>query len=237
MEEFLNKIKVMILKNIILFISLIISIISITSSVIYVNMNKCKPCKTKKVQKVNVQPNESKTEDIKYIKVDVKGAVNNPKVYTLEENSTVEDAINLAGGLKKDGVTSNINLSKKVKDEMVIYVFNKEEIKQEKINNEIVCEVPKCTCEKIEIKNDVNKNTTTSNSNNTNTTKAKNGKVSINTATKEELMNLNGVGENKAKNIIEYRETNGGFKSIEEIKNVNGIGESAFEKIKDDITI
>ena len=50
-------------------------------------------------------------------------------------------------------------------------------------------------------------------------------------------MNLNGVGENKAKNIIEYRETNGSFNSIEDIMNVTGIGESLYEKIKEHITV
>ena len=62
-------------------------------------------------------------------------------------------------------------------------------------------------------------------------------KIDLNKADKKELMNLNGVGEVTAKAIIEYREKNGPFKSIEEIKNVSGIGEKSFEKIKDYIKI
>ena len=62
-------------------------------------------------------------------------------------------------------------------------------------------------------------------------------KISINTATKEELMKLDGIGESKAENIIKYREENGNFKTIEDIKNVSGIGDAAYEKIKDSITI
>ena len=62
-------------------------------------------------------------------------------------------------------------------------------------------------------------------------------KVSINTASKEELMTLSGIGEAKAGAIIEYREKNGNFASIEDIKNVSGIGDAIFEKIKDNITI
>ena len=61
--------------------------------------------------------------------------------------------------------------------------------------------------------------------------------VNINSASKDELMTVSGIGESKANNIIEYRTTNGNFKSIEEIKNVSGIGDALFEKIKNSITV
>ncbi|MBR2678158.1 MAG: helix-hairpin-helix domain-containing protein [Bacilli bacterium] len=64
-----------------------------------------------------------------------------------------------------------------------------------------------------------------------------NSKISINTATKEELMTLTGIGESKAKDIIDYREKNGPFKTIEELMKVNGIGENIFAQIKENITI
>lgn len=63
------------------------------------------------------------------------------------------------------------------------------------------------------------------------------GKINLNTATKEELMTLPGVGEAKADSIIQYRNENGGFKSIEEIMQISGIKEGLFEKIKDLIKI
>lgn len=62
-------------------------------------------------------------------------------------------------------------------------------------------------------------------------------KININTASQEELKTLSGIGDGISKNIIEYREANGGFKSIEEIKEVNRIGDKIFNDIKDKITI
>ena len=62
-------------------------------------------------------------------------------------------------------------------------------------------------------------------------------KISINSATKEELMTLPGIGEKTALKIIEYRETYGSFWTIEDLKNVKGIGDKKFEKLKDYISI
>lgn len=63
------------------------------------------------------------------------------------------------------------------------------------------------------------------------------GIVNINTASATQLDSLDGIGATYAQRIIEYREANGGFKSIEEIKNVKGIGDKTFEKISASITI
>ena len=65
----------------------------------------------------------------------------------------------------------------------------------------------------------------------------KENKISINTASIEELMTISGIGESKAKAIISYREENGPFNSIEDIKNVPGIGDNLFAQIKEDITL
>lgn len=61
--------------------------------------------------------------------------------------------------------------------------------------------------------------------------------VNLNTATSAELETLTGIGVSTAKKIIDYREKNGKFKSIEEIKNVSGIGDAKYAAIKDDITV
>lgn len=64
-----------------------------------------------------------------------------------------------------------------------------------------------------------------------------NNLVNINTADKTTLISLPSIGEKTAEKIIQYRETNGNFKSIDDIKNINGIGEKKFEQIKDLITV
>ena len=152
--------------------------------------------------------------------IDIKGSVKKPGVYEIKKNDRVIDAINMAGGLLKNANTSNVNLSQKLTSEMVIYISNNNEIKNN--NNKISCDT-KCKVEVIEVNNCVDENN-------------KENKININTATVEDFTNLHGIGESKAKSIIQYRETNGDFKSIEDIKNISGIGESLFNKIKDNIT-
>jgi len=152
--------------------------------------------------------------------VDVKGNVKNPGVYKFEENERVKDAIEKAGGLTKNANTDNINLSQKLFNEMVIYVYSNNEIKNG--NNKLDCSTI-CETKVIEVNNCINTN--------------KKDLININTASLEELQTLTGIGESKAKSIIEYREEYGNFKSIEDLKNISGIGESLFNNIKDKITI
>ena len=179
------------------------------------------------------------------IKVDIKGAVKKPGVYELNSSNNISDLITIAGGLTKNADTSNVNLSRILTDQMVIKIFTKSEIKKlsTKEITECVCPEPiitECVESSITTIDGTNqntsndeKNTPTSSMTIENETKL----VSINTATKDELMTLNSIGEAKANAIIEYRNINGNFKSIEEIKNVSGIGDSLFEKIKSNITI
>ena len=61
--------------------------------------------------------------------------------------------------------------------------------------------------------------------------------MNLNTASKEQLMTLAGIGESRAEDIIRYREEYGGFQKIEDIMKVSGIKEAAFQKIKDSITV
>ena len=61
--------------------------------------------------------------------------------------------------------------------------------------------------------------------------------VELNKATQEELESLQGVGPIRAKSIIEYRETHGGFKSVDELGNVSGIGKATLDSIRKDISV
>ena len=61
--------------------------------------------------------------------------------------------------------------------------------------------------------------------------------VDINTADKETLMGLNGIGESFAERIIEYRQENGGFKAVQELTNIRGIGQTLVEKNRELLTV
>ncbi len=211
---------------------LIILVILFINCFCYEKKNKVSTSSVKKLSIVKEEKINSKT-----FFVDIKGAVNAPGVYELDSNKRVIDVINLAGGLKDNADTINLNLSKKITDEMYIIVYTKDEIynykKNKENNNQITCASFECECP--DVKNDAcikNSNNSTENK-----TEKITGKLSINTATKEELMTLPSIGEAKADAIISYRQTNGNFNLIEDIKKVSGIGDSVFEKIKDYIVL
>lgn len=180
---------------------------------------------------------------------DIKGSVNNPGVYEIKNNYTINDIIKDAGGLKNDSYTNKINLSKKVKDEMVIYIPSKTDIDKIKLLENCDCSKFKKNCNEknIEIKNTIETTTTTFKQQiETSTTKEQTTKqtteeklfpININTCGISELLKIKGLGEIKATKIIEYRELNGLFNNIEEIKKVNGIGDVLFNKIKEFITV
>ncbi len=180
---------------------------------------------------------EKEVEDdvlvVSYFYVDIKGEVKKPGTYKIEEGKRVIDVINLAGGLTKSADTSANNLSMKVKDEMVIVIYSDDEIKDfETVKEKESLIINNCNKENNNIIND----SCVSNEEFSDVSDAVKKLVSINTASKEELMTVSGIGESKALAIIEYRNKNGLFKDISEVKNVSGIGDSLYEKIKDYIT-
>ena len=148
----------------------------------------------------------------------ITGAVVNNGIVEVKESARINDVIEAAGGVTDDADLSNVNLAYAVKDGQKIYIpskNDKEDIEDLKIiSDEAGTDI-------------INEGDEVQSS----------GKVNINTATKEELQTLSGIGESTASKIITYREENGKFKKIEDIKNVPGIGDAKFENIKDKITV
>ena len=170
--------------------------------------------------------------------VDVKGEVKKPGVYLVDSSMKVDDAIKLAGGLTKNASTLDINLSKKLYDQMVIIVSKKEK-KSVSVTN---CNSKSNLDNNTVLNNDASILSNSSDISSSDikedysTTKSDVVLVNLNLATIDELTTLPGIGESKAEKIIEYRKDNC-FNSIEDIMNVSGIGEALFEKIKAYITV
>jgi competence protein ComEA len=61
--------------------------------------------------------------------------------------------------------------------------------------------------------------------------------LDLNTATKEQLVALSGIGPAKAQAILDYRAQHGGFKSVDELKDVKGIGARRYERLKSELTV
>jgi len=195
-------------------------VILILSLVLYL-VNDNKEIEDDIVLNIRTEKITTKKEVKEKFYVDVKGNVNNPGVYEFKNGDRVIDAINIAGGLTKSADTSNINLSKRLSSEMVIYIYSDKDLKK---NSNISCSNI-CNVEVIEVNNCIEENTNNSEL------------ININLASLEDLLTLSGIGESKAKSIIEYRDINGNFKDINELKNISGIGDALFDKIKDKITI
>ncbi len=184
--------------------------------------------------KNDTKKDEEEEEEV-YYQVDIKGEVINPGIYTVKEESRVIDVIRLAGDLTEVADTSVLNLSKKVKDEMVIIVYSYDEVVNFTATKEKE-EIEQEAClSQNGIQNDACIKDSTDDTSSSSVVIS--GKLSLNTATLDELMTLPGIGEAKAQAIIEYREEVGAFQNIEELKEVSGIGDAIFDQIKENITI
>lgn len=151
---------------------------------------------------------ESPAAEPKICYVHVCGQVLHPGVYRLEEGQRIYEAIELAGGFTAEASRTWLNLAEKVADGMKLEVPDDSQVQQWQ-QASMAGENPP----------------------------AGSGKVNINTATREELMTLKGIGEARAEDIIRFREKQGYFQAIEDIMKVPGIKDAAFEKIKDEITV
>jgi competence protein ComEA len=141
------------------------------------------------------------------IRVYVSGAVINADVYELPPDSIVQEAIAAAGGADGEADLETINLAKVLNDGDQVYVPR---------IGEAPTPAPQAEGGAAPVAT---------------------GPINLNTATQAELETLPGIGPSIAGRIIEYREANGPFATIEDIQNVSGIGPAIFEDIKDLITV
>lgn len=197
--NFVNKNKI----YIICFIIVIISVISIF-------IQKKDRENTMKVNSKEINQKDGK------IAVYITGAVKNPGVYYLDENSRLNNLLDICGGVLENADINNLNLSKKLVDSDKITVTLKQENTGSSSDN-------------------TGENTSDEEGNETSDDK-QTEKININTASQSQLMELPGVGESTAKKIIEYRKTTK-FVEIEDVMNVSGIGDSKFSSMKDSICV
>ena len=152
---------------------------------------------------------KTKTESVgKKIFVHVCGQVKHPGVYQLSSDDRIVAAIKAAGGFTKKAAGESINQAEKVSDGQQIYIPSRKETGKQESSKKAGGQGS-----------------------------LSDGKININTAGKEELMTLSGIGESKAADIIAYRQEHGPFSKTEDIMKIQGIKEGIYNKIKDSITI
>lgn len=155
---------------------------------------------------------EEKTEII----VHITGAVQSEGIVKIKEGDRIKDAIEAAGGLTIDANLQEVNLAYKLSDGQKVYIPKNTDTEEE-----IIVDNGSGESVIIDTGNEVTSN----------------AKVNINNAEEEQLKILPGIGEETARKIIEHRQLNGRYGSIEDIKNVSGIGDAKFESIKDYICV
>lgn len=148
----------------------------------------------------------------KDIQVEVKGEVKKPGVYVLEYGSRIKDVIDMAGGFTDFADSGSLNLVKKLKDEDCLIIHKKGEA--------------------VSASGTASGGIISGESGS-----GSDEKIDINTATLEELDKIPGIGPVTAQKIIDYREKNGPFKTIQDLKKVGRIGDKTLEKIKDKIVV
>ena len=170
---------------------------------------------------------EQMAETEKLIYVHVCGAVQHPGVYPMAEGTRVYEAVALAGGFLPEADEQWLNQAAVIGDAQKLYVYSKEETRQmeaEPLRNswtggEEAAQNPGTAGDADVSLSDGG------------------DLVDLNTASKEELMTLPGIGEAKAEAILQYRSEHGGFSCAEDLLQISGIKEGVFSRIKDRITV
>lgn len=194
---------------------IIIVVVVAISAGYFINQQKT-IAQEQKAFKTSLQKSSSQSKSLKStssnnkIFIDIKGQINHPGVYQLDNSLLINDAIKIAGGATADADLNQINLAQKLQDEMVIYI--------PKIGEE-------------------NSDQPATDHQADSTNSQSDSKININSADLNQLQDLNGVGEKKAELIIEYRNQNGKFKSVDDLANVKGFGAKTIDNLRDQVTV
>ena len=155
-------------------------------------------------------------EDDAPIKVDIRGAVRTPGVYTLPPGSRLDDAVEAAGGVTDGADMEAMHLSIRVQDEGYYYIGR-------------IGETPRPPIATASASTQID-NAGDSGS-------SSGGVIDLNAASVTLLETLPGIGEVRASAIVDYRRQNGCFQSTLEVTEVPGIGSGTYEKIRDLVTV
>lgn len=158
----------------------------------------------------------SEDPEEKEIVVHVCGAVKDAGVYAFADGARIEDAVCKAGGFTEEADTDYLNLAQRLSDGQQIRIPTKEETEKGLAAYDNGSEEEAAGQKKAE---------------------SSDGKVHLNTATREMLMTLPGIGEAKADSILAYRTEHGAFRSVDELKNISGIKDGVYDRIKDAIAL
>ena len=160
----------------------------------------------------STEETSSESPESETILVDVKGAVQSEGVYELPSTDRVNDAIKAAGGFSDQADKKSVNLAQKLSDEAVVYVASQGE--------------------NVSVVQPATSSPTAGNTGNENTEK-----INLNTATVADLTTISGIGEKRANDILAYRDSQGGFTSVDDLNNVSGIGDKTLENIRPYVTV
>ena len=153
--------------------------------------------------------------------VDIKGAIKVPQVVPVTPGMRVHDVVEMAGGVTGEADQSQVNLAQLVTDQMVIYV--------PKVGEEVSPSTEALVADSKVTESAVSESSGDATSDG--------DLVNINTADTTMLQTLSGIGEKRAADIINYRETNGLFETVDDLDQVSGIGEKTMEKLRPLITV